>query len=83
MSLAVGDRVRVAARPHEGHHRTPDYLKGRTGVIERVHDSFPNPEALAYGEDGLPEVTLYLVGFDEGHYRISADIYEHWLEAAP
>ena len=25
MSYRIGQRVRVAAREHEGHHRTPDY----------------------------------------------------------
>ena len=90
MSYIVGERVRVAARPHDGHHRTPGYLKGRTGVVERVHGSFTNPETRAYGADGSPAQLLYLVGFDErdvwpgyaGHAadRIYADVFEHWLE---
>ncbi len=54
MSYRVGDRVRVANRGHEGHHRTPGYLKGKTGSVQRVHASFTNPETRAYGEDGLP-----------------------------
>ena len=32
MTFAPGQRVRVSARRHEGHHRTPGYLKGRTGT---------------------------------------------------
>ena len=55
--------VRVAARAHEGHHRTPGYLKGKSGTVERVHGAFTNPETRAYGDDGLPEQPLYLVGF--------------------
>ncbi len=84
--------MRVAARPHEGHHRTPGYVKGKTGSIERVHASFTNPETRAYGTDGLPEQPLYLVAFGQrdvwpdyrGHAgdRISVDIFEHWLEEA-
>jgi nitrile hydratase len=84
--------VRVAARSHEGHHRTPGYLKGRTGTVERVHASFRNPETRAYGADGLPEQRLYQVGFAErdiwpdyrghGDDRIYADVFEHWLEEA-
>jgi nitrile hydratase len=92
VSFAVGDRVRVAAREHEGHHRAPGFLKGKVGVIGRVHGAFRSPETRAYGGDGLPEVTLYLVGFDQldlwseyrgaGADRLYADVYEHWLEGA-
>jgi nitrile hydratase len=82
MSFARGDLVRVADRQHVGHHRTPGYLKGRTGMVERVHPAFPNPETRAYGGDGLPEQPLYLVLFDEPDHRVLADVYEHWLEDA-
>jgi nitrile hydratase len=86
----AGQRVRVTARPHEGHHRTPGYLKGKIGSVERVHASFTNPETRAYGTDGLPEQPLYLVGFAQRDVwpdyggpaddRIYADVFEHWLE---
>ena len=58
MTFVRGDTVRVAARPHEGHHRTPGYLKGQIGTVERVHGRFPNPETRAYAGDGLPELPL-------------------------
>jgi nitrile hydratase beta subunit-like protein len=87
-----GQRVRVAARPHEGHHRTPGYVKGKIGSVERVHKSFTNPETRAYGADGLPEQTLYLVGFAQRDVwpdyrggsgdRVYVDLFEHWLEEA-
>ena len=82
MSLPPGTTVRVSTRQHERHHRTPGYLKGRRGRIERAHGSFRNPETRAYGGDGLPEPELYLVSFDlaDGD-RVLADIFEHWLEA--
>ena len=93
MSFQVGERVRVATRAHEGHHRTPGYLKGKVGIIERAHGSFRNPEARAYGADGLPTKPLYLVGFGQrevwpeysgrGGDRVYADVFEHWLEEAP
>ena len=54
--------------------------KGRVGTIQRCHGSFTNPETRAYGESGLPEKRLYLVRFENGH-TVSADIFEHWLEA--
>jgi nitrile hydratase subunit beta len=92
MSYGAGERVRVASRPHEGHHRTPGYLKGKTGVVERVHASFANPETRAYGADGLPAQRLYLVGFAQDEVwqgyggspsdRVYADVFEHWLERA-
>ena len=90
MTFLPGQTVRIAARDHEGHHRTPGYLKGRTGVVEHVHGAFTNPETSAYGADGLPKLTLYLVGFEErvlwpdrespGGDRLYADVFEHWLE---
>jgi nitrile hydratase beta subunit-like protein len=80
VTFPVGARVRVSAREHRGHHRTPGYLKGRVGTIERCHGSFTNPETRAYGESGLPEKALYLVRFENGT-PLYADIFEHWLEA--
>ncbi len=92
MKFRPGQPVRVAARPHEGHHRTPGYVKGKTGSVERAHASFKNPETRAYGSDGLPEQQLYLVGFaqhdvwpeyrGDGDDRIYVDVFEHWLEEA-
>ena len=92
MSFAPGQTVRVSSRQHAGHHRTPGYLKGKHGTIARVHDRFTNPETRAYGADGKPEQTLYLVSFDQADVwpdtagragdRIYADVFEHWLEAA-
>jgi hypothetical protein len=57
-----------------------------------VHAAFGNPETRGYGDDGLPEVRLYLVGFarsdlwpdscaGEGH-RVYVDVFEHWLGEA-
>lgn len=92
MRYRPGQKVRVAARRHEGHHRTPAYLKGKHGTVERVHARFRNPETHAYGMDGLPEQSLYLVSFDQNGVwreypgnagdRLYADVFEHWLEEA-
>jgi nitrile hydratase len=88
----AGQQVRVAPRPHAGHHRTPGYIKGKTGRVERVHSAFRNPETRAYGSDGLPEQPLYLVEFRQSDVwpdyrgrpadRIYVDVFEHWLESA-
>jgi nitrile hydratase subunit beta len=92
MTVRVGHSVTVAARDHGGHHRTPSYIKGKTGRIERVHAAFRNPETRAYGNDGLPEMPLYLVSFARselwpdaasgGSYRVYVDVFEHWLQEA-
>ena len=88
MTFRVGDRVRVSDRAHEGHHRTPGYLKGRSGRVELVHGEFTNPETRAYGGDGLPEEALYQVVFARGELwpgaadRTYVDLFEHSLEAA-
>jgi hypothetical protein len=51
---------------------------------------FAIPEQLAYGLDGLPKRTLYLVGFDYDELwgtpagpkdKVLVDIYEHWLDS--
>ena len=85
-----GDRVRVRAEDRSGHIRTPFYVRGKVGRVERVYGEFPNPEMLAYGKDGLPKRTLYLVAFDQSEVwdryqasprdKLYVDIYEHWLE---
>jgi hypothetical protein len=90
MRYRPGQRVRVSARAHAGHHRTPGYLKGKAGVVERGAGPFPNPEELAYGAGGLPRRTLYTVSFAQHELwptyagpeadRLEADLYEQWLE---
>jgi nitrile hydratase len=88
-----GDLVRVQAFEPQTHVRTPAYVRGKQGWIERIHGEFRNPESLAYGGDGLPRLPLYLVGFRQAdlwgtRYAESAadglyvDLYEHWLEPA-
>ncbi|MET4700532.1 hypothetical protein ABIE65_003574 [Constrictibacter sp. MBR-5] len=87
-----GDRVRVDARDHEGHCRTPTFLRGKTGSVDHVLGTFRNPESLAYFGSGEPAQPLYVVRFRQADvwpdYRggpndtVAADIYEHWLEAA-
>lgn len=84
-----GDRVRVKFEDRPGHLRTPWYVRGKTGWIERIYGEFLNPESLAFGRDGLPKKVLYKVGFDQAELwenahsrdKLMVDIYEHWLEA--
>ncbi len=84
-----GTRVRVKRLFAPGHIRTPTYLRGATGTVERVLGPFGNPEQLAYGHppDRLP---LYRVRFrmadvwpeaETADDTVDAEIYAHWLEA--
>ena len=80
-------RVRVDNPPH--HYRTPAYVQGKVGVVERLWGEFRNPESLGHGGDGLPKKALYAVKFAQpevwGSYRgpardtVVVDLYEHWL----
>jgi nitrile hydratase subunit beta len=90
--FGMGDRVRVRKTAPLGHIRTPFYIRGFTGTIERLCGSFPNPEELAQMRDGLPAQPLYRVRFTQNDvwpdYRgnpadvIEIEIFQHWLEPA-
>lgn len=84
-----GDRVRIGTGAPPRHIRTPAYVQGKIGFVERIHGAFRNPESLAHGGDGLPKAVLYLIRLDQtdlwDRYQplqdtLFIDIYEHWLE---
>ena len=85
----MAERVRVREIWPPGHVRTPAYLRGRTGVVERRLGAFPNPELCAYGHQGAAQ-PLVRVRFTMGEIwgdaaerpddTIDAEIYAHWLE---
>jgi len=87
-----GDRVRVMKAYPLGHIRTPYYIRGCSGVIERVCGAFPNPEELAQMRSGLPAQPLYRVRFAQAEvwpdYRggrgdtVDVEIFQHWLDKA-
>lgn len=88
--FAAGDKVQVRAAYPIGHVRTPFYIRGRRGVIERLCGVYGNPEELAYGRSGTPRQPLYRVRFLQRQvwpeYRgqagdtVDIEIYQHWLE---
>ena len=90
--FAPGDTVRVLTGASPGHIRTPWYLRGKVGRIERICGAFANPEELAYGRDGLPARVLYRVRFTMEEVwgpdhagspdTVDAEIFEHWLEGS-
>ena len=87
-----GDAVTVRAMYPIGHIRTPYYIRGKQGVVERICGEFANPEELAFGRDGLPKRPLYRVRFRQrdvwpdyggrGEDTVDVEIFEHWLEPA-
>jgi len=89
--FAVGQRVRIADRTPQVHHRVPSYAKGQTGIIERVSGMHPDPERCIRG-DGKPHQRIYRVRIPqtdlwdsyEGTDRdkLEIEIFEHWLEPA-
>jgi hypothetical protein len=86
----AGDRVKVRKAFPLGHIRTPFYIRGHSGVIERLCGSFGNPEELAQQRSGDPKQPLYRVRFRQQdvwpEYIGNADdvieieIFQHWLE---
>jgi nitrile hydratase subunit beta len=89
-SFVVGARVRVRSAFPPGHVRTPYYIRGKAGVVERVLPIFPDPEERALGRPGLPGRRLYRVRFLQPEVwpgyagppsdTVDIEIYEHWLE---
>lgn len=85
-----GDRVRVRKAYPLGHIRTPYYIRGHSGVIERLCGAFGNPEELAQMRSGEPRQPLYRVRFLQRDvwldYRgspedvVEVEIFQHWLE---
>lgn len=90
--LSPGQRVRVRDDWPETrgpcHIRTPHYLRGEAGTVQRHLGDFPNPEDLAFARPAA-RVPLYHVRFDmpavwhgEGRAgdELQVEIFEHWLE---
>jgi nitrile hydratase len=88
----IGEQVRVMKAYPPGHIRTPFYIRGHAGTVERICGAFPNPEELAQMRDGLPAQPLYRVRFRQkdvwADYRgqdadvVEIEIFQHWLEKA-
>jgi nitrile hydratase subunit beta len=91
--FAAGDRVRIVDLDKPGHMRTPTYVRGFVGTIERVCGLFENPEERAYGREIRARIPLYRVhlllrdlwaGYSgDAHDTLEIEIYEHWLAPAP
>lgn len=82
------DLATAWAKPHL---RTPGYIFGKAGTVERVCGSFDNPELLTIGLGG-PSQPLYRIRFRQsdvwkeygGHPNdtVDVEVYQPWLEGA-
>ncbi|CAE6914258.1 unnamed protein product [Symbiodinium sp. CCMP2592] len=96
--FSPGDVVRVrhashATRWRRPHLRTPGFIHGVCGTVDRCVGSFDNPEQLAFGGRSWSKCPLYIVRFDAGSIQdfeagergkdqVTVDIYQSWLEPA-
>jgi nitrile hydratase len=86
--FAVGDRV-VARNMHpRGHTRLPRYVRGRRGVIARLHGTHDFPDTLAAGRGPHPQA-VYSVRFEamelwgesaEPNACVYLDLWDSYLE---
>jgi len=88
--FAVGDAVRTHAGEVPHHTRLPRYVRGKRGVIERVHGAHVFADAHATGRGESPR-WLYTVAFDarelwsgdaDATQVVSIDAWEPYLEPA-
>jgi nitrile hydratase subunit beta len=86
----LGDHV-IARNIHpSGHTRLPRYVRGRRGIINRVHGTFVYPDTIAHGLGEQPQ-PLYSVRFDavelwgptaSARDNLYIDLWEDYLENA-
>ncbi len=83
------EHVRVKSMMPPGHVRTPTYLRGKCGMVERTLGEFANPERAAYRleKEMQPLVrvrfTMAEIWGDAAENpddTLDAEIYAHWLE---
>ncbi len=88
--FAAGDRVRARNINPPTHTRLPRYVRGKTGVIERVRGTFVTPDTNAIGKGEQPQ-PVYSVRFNakdlwgeqaEGNEVVYIDMWEKYLEPA-
>ena len=83
----VGDHVRMYSGDVPHHTRLPRYVRGRRGVVERVHGAHVFADAHATGRGEMPH-WLYTVAFDARELwpdaaagvRVSVDAWEPYME---
>ena len=82
----VGDLVKVRSIHPLGHTRSPRYVRGKTGVVRRVHGIYVFPDTNAH-RAGENRQHVYLVEFSarelwgrNDRERVMIDLWEDYLE---
>jgi nitrile hydratase len=87
-AFVAGQVVRARNTHPTGHTRLPRYVRGRRGVVERVHPAFVFPDTNAHGGGEAPQY-LYTVRFAAAELwgldaepggTVSVDLFEPYLE---
>ena len=86
----LDDKISISRRSSSGHCRTPAYIRGKIGFIERHCGNFRNPEQLADNIKNADIIPLYRCVFKQhdiwDNYEgpetdtLELEIYEHWIE---
>lgn len=88
--FAIGQRVRTRSGAVAHHTRLPGYVRGKVGVIERLHGTHVFADAHAHGQGEQPQ-PLYTVVFEgrelwgddaAAGLRVSVDAWQSYLEPA-
>ncbi|MGR6974608.1 nitrile hydratase subunit beta [Streptomyces cynarae] len=86
-AFAVGDRVRAKDMSPPGHTRLARYLRGHTGVVERIQPASVLPDTNAHFQGENPQ-HVYSVRFDARElwgdgaepFALTAELFESYLE---
>lgn len=77
-----GDKVRVLTEVDGGNPRTPNYLRGRTGTVVKLHGIVENPLDHHHPYPPLYTIVFELSDVEGGGDEIIADLHDEWLEPA-
>jgi nitrile hydratase len=87
----VGQAVRACNRNPRGHTRLPRYVRGKRGVVARVHPAWVFPDTNAHGLGEHPQF-VYAVRFSgeeiggtdaEPNSCVHVDLFESYLQQEP
>ena len=88
-AFAVGERVRARNISPPGHTRLPRYLRGHTGVVERIQPAAVLPDTNADFQGENPQYVYSvrfgsreLWGADAEPFAVTAELFESYLERA-
>ena len=88
--FAIGDRVRMKNINPPTHTRLPRYVRGHTGIIERINGCHVFPDTAAHGKGENPQ-WLYTLVFESRELwgddadptlKVSIEAFEPYLELA-